>query len=505
MAMSEKKQRLLTKGNYTKGLKCEKLLWYLINKSKDPAIFSPTSPATQLLFDQGHEVGALARKLYKGAIEIEWNKDPDVVMGKSIAALKTGKTVLEAGFYTDETYSIADVLKPVKGKKDVYDLTEVKMGASPKDYYYDDIAFQKYNFTQYGIKIRNCYLKHVNKEYVYQGGEIDLDNFFVEDINVNEEVKARLPEIPKTVKKFREMIAKKTPPDIRLGLYCEDGGECDLLPFCMKDVPKGSVLTLHGKDREERFKYYYDDKKKLILELPKHELSKKHEMMYDALKDKEAKWDKEKISEFLDTIDDDNPIYYLDFETLMNLAVPKFKGTRPYQQIPFQFSLHIQEKKGGPVTHKMFLAEGKADPRPECIEKLDEWLGTEGTILTYKQSMEQGVIKDLARDFPKFKGRAENFLSRIKDLLVPFRGFAYYHPDQEGSASLKDVLPAMTGITYEGMDLSAGGDAGAKFIEVTFKDASAEERAKVRKALIDYCTQDTMAMVEILEKLEAII
>lgn len=502
MEMPEKKQRLISKSTYTHGLRCPKLLWYMMNKSKAPSIFPPISPATQQLFDQGHEVGALARRLYKGAIEIEWEWDANKVMAKSVAALKTGKTILEAGFASEGTYSIADVLAPVKGKKSVYDLTEVKMGSGPKDYYYDDIAFQKYNFEKYGIKIRNCYLKHVDKTYVYQGGEIDLKKFFVKNINVNDEVNDRLPEIPNTVKKFREIIAQKTPPEIKLGMYCEDDGECDLLPFCMKDVTKGSVFTLHGMTRVKKFEYYNDQGKKLILDLPKHELSDKHAIMYDALKTGKAQFDKDKIAEFLDEIE--YPIYYLDFETLMNIAVPKFKGTRPYQQIPFQFSLHVQDKKDGPIKHFIYLAEGKADPRPEFIAKLDKLLGTKGTILTFNQTFEIGRIQELAEDFPKFKSRAKNILSRIKDLLVPFRGFAYYHPDQEGSASIKDVYPAMIGKSYEGLDISAGGDAGAEFIKAVFDGASEKEKERVRKALIEYCTQDTYAMVEILERLRKI-
>jgi len=497
--MAEQKKRLISKGRYVDGVKCEKLLWYKMN---DKSVFPETDAATQLLFDQGHEVGALAKKLYKDAIEIDWDRDANKVTEKSAEALKTGKTLFEAGFASDGTYSIADILDPVKGKKGTYDLIEVKMGTSVKDHYYDDVAFQKYNYEKFGIKIRNCYLKHVDKTYVYEGGEIDPKKFFLPDIDINEEVKSRLPEVKKNVKKFHDIIAKKTPPSVKLNLNCEGEHECELLDLCMKNVPKGSVLTLHGMKRERKFNYFYEQGKKLILDLPKYELNEKHGIMYEALRTNKEQADIEGIKDFLGGLE--YPIYYLDFETLMNIAVPKFKGTRPYQQIPFQFSLHIQEKEGGPVAHYMYLAEGKEDPRPEFTAKLDELLGKSGTILTYNERFEKGIIQELAEAYPKFEARAKGILSRIKDLLVPFRGFLYYHPGQEGSASIKAVYPAMIGKSYKGLEISEGGAAGAEYIKAMFGGAGEKEKERVRKALVEYCTQDTMAMVEILEKLRNI-
>ena len=500
--MAEQKKRLISKGRYVDGVKCEKLLWYKMN---DRSVFPPTDAATQLLFDQGHEVGALAKKLYKDAIEIEWDRDAGKVTEKSAEALKTGKTLFEAGFAADGTYSIADVLDPVKGKKGTYDLTEVKMAGHPKDYYYDDIAFQKFNYEKNGIKINNCYLKIVNTAYVYEGGEIDVKKFFQPDIDVNDEVENRQAEVKRNVKKFHEMIAKSTPPKVKLSENCtDDEHKCPLVDECWKVVPKGSTLTLYRKHWDQRFDLFNKQGKKLILDIPKHELNNdKHEIMHDALRTKEPVINKEEIKSFVKGLN--YPLYFLDFETFMNVAVPKFKNSKPYQMLPFQFSLHIQEEEGGKAKPHMFLAPDDKDPRPEILAGLKKLLGDEGDILAFNaHSTEKRIIRETCEAFPEYKKWFAKIEPRIKDLKAPFSGFDYYHHEQEGSASLKDVYPAMTGKSYKDLKISEGGDASAKFIKVTYGKVSEKERAEVRSALEEYCEQDTRAMVEILEKLQKI-
>jgi hypothetical protein len=190
----------------------------------------------------------------------------------------------------------------------------------------------------------------------------------------------------------------------------------------------------------------------------------------------------------------------MDFETFMT-AVPLYDGTSPYQSIPFQFSVHVIEQPGARPKHNSFLAKGKDDPRPAFLAALREAVGPDGTVLVYYEAFEKSRLKELAAAFPEYKNWIADISKRIVDLLTPFRDFSYYHPSQTGSASLKKVMPAVTGIGYEGLEISHGDIASLRYMQVTFGHVSAEERRKIRKDLLKYCKQDTEGMVHIVENL----
>ena len=210
--------------------------------------------------------------------------------------------------------------------------------------------------------------------------------------------------------------------------------------------------------------------------------------------------DKEQIDSFLKNLQ--YPLYYLDFETI-NPAVPKFDGMKPYQRIPFQFSLHIQEKLDGEIKHISFLADGTSDPRPKFMKALKDNLGDKGDILVYNQGFEKGVMNEGATAFTEFREwYDETIISRVKDLWDVFRNFHYYDPKQKGSASIKYVLPALSDLSYSEMDIKNGALASYEYERVTYDlEINEEERLKVRKALEKYCELDTLAEVKIVEAL----
>jgi hypothetical protein len=175
---------------------------------------------------------------------------------------------------------------------------------------------------------------------------------------------------------------------------------------------------------------------------------------------------------------------------------------KPYQRIPFQFSLHVVKEKGGEVEHYEFLHDSKEDPRGLFLAELKKVLGETGTIVTYNQAFEMGVLKECSEAFPEFKDWVENTLIRIVDLWVPFRNFSYYNPSQHGSASIKQVLPAVTGKDYSDLDIGDGGTASLKFIDITYGSVLKEEKLKIREDLLKYCCLDTKGMVDIVEKLK---
>ena len=229
------------------------------------------------------------------------------------------------------------------------------------------------------------------------------------------------------------------------------------------------------------------------------ELNDKQKIQRLVAENGETHINKEKIKYFLDNLQ--YPVYYLDFET-NNPAVPMFDNSKPYQQIPFQYSLHIQEEPNGELQHVSFLAEGTSDPRPKFLQSLKENLGDKGDILVYNQSFEKMIFREGAEFFSEFQEwHEENILPRIKDLMKVFDDFHYYNPKQKGSCSIKYVLPVLSDLSYSDLDIKKGDIAQFEFNRVTYGDVSDEERAKVREALEKYCELDTLAEVEIVRGL----
>jgi len=182
-------------------------------------------------------------------------------------------------------------------------------------------------------------------------------------------------------------------------------------------------------------------------------------------------------------------------------AVPLFEGTRPYEQIPFQYSLHILEKEGGDVKQHEFLAEAGLDPRQDLARKLVADIPADVCVLSYNMVFEKGVIKRLAAQFPAYAGRLMNIHDNIRDLMVPFRRKDYYTREMKGSYSIKSVLPSLVpGIGYDGMVIGNGGEAMIAYAAL-HKSKDVTEAEKIKKALLDYCRLDTYGMVLLCDKL----
>ncbi|MBA7683092.1 hypothetical protein ES703_91450 [subsurface metagenome] len=197
----------------------------------------------------------------------------------------------------------------------------------------------------------------------------------------------------------------------------------------------------------------------------------------------------------------EHPLYYMDFETI-NPAVPLFDGTRPYQHTPFQFSVHVVRDAHSNPEHYSFLAKDTQDPRPKLLKELHKILGDSGSIIAYNKGFEEGILKGLGKASPEYEDWVNQVLNRTVDLLAPFRNFDYYHPSQKGSASLKAVLPAVTGRGYEELDIADGKLASIQFEKVTYGEVSDKERNKVRSDLEKYCRLDTEGMIWIVDRLE---
>lgn len=239
-----------------------------------------------------------------------------------------------------------------------------------------------------------------------------------------------------------------------------------------------------------------------IKNVPNDILNDKQMIQKESIIDNKVYINRKKIRDFLSELK--YPLYYLDFETFSE-AIPRFDGSKSYTQVPFQYSLHVQYEDGK-LEHYEFLNKNNTDPRKSILISMIEVLGDEGSIIVFNQSFEKSRLKELASLYSQYDSYVNNILERIVDLLVPFSNFNYYNPSQNGSCSIKKVLPAVTGKSYEGMEIVNGGDASTLYFKATFEDGfSVEEKEEVYSNLLKYCKLDTEGMVWIIDELKKLV
>ncbi len=493
-----KSPKTLTKSKFLNGLQCPKLLWTRCN---DPEKIPPPDDSLQQIFDIGHRVGILATTRFSGGVHVQ-EDDFAKNLAETRVLLSSSKPcpIYEAGVMAGRLYARADILRPSAKRKGAWDVIEVKCGTSCKDVYLQDIAFQKYCYEQAGLIIDRCFLMHVNSDYVRQG-EINVEEFFTL-LDVSAEIMPFFGQVPKYVEEFLKIIDMPSCPQISIREYCSDPYDCSMKSLCWAFLPKGNVLELRGKKAKG-----FDLLEKgvtLLKDIPDNvKLSDTQAIQRQCAINRDAYIDHDTVAAFLKGLK--YPLYFMDFETTFEV-LPRFDGLSPYQQLPFQFSVHVQMAPGRALEHRPFLHKSLSDPRRPFLEALHQAIGPEGDIVVYNKTFEDShVLKKMAPDFPEHEAWINDIRLRMADLLDPFRSFAYYHPNQAGSASIKKVLPVLVGTSYEGMDIAEGGAASSEYIRVTFNDRiDPADKAHVYAALETYCALDTKAMVDIIEALKRI-
>jgi len=487
----------LSKSQYIRGLQCHKSLWLYKNR---PDLRTEPDQAQELLFNTGYEVGELAKQLFPDGVEVAF--DPDDFNGmieKTRELISNGTEVIyEATFSEKGIFAMADIL--VKNG-DAWDMYEVKASTKVKGYQVEDAAIQWYTLGS-AIRLNRAYIVHINNQYVRKGA-LDIDALFT-ITDITEEVQAKQYAIEYNLTEMKQML-KGEMPNIDIGGHCDDPFGCDFKEHCWKHMPNPSVFNLYWMGGAKKFEMYY---KGIVTydDIPDDfRLSATQKLQVETAKTAEPHMDKRVIEKFLDTIE--YPINFFDFETFQN-AIPRFDDQRPYQQIPFQYSLHILHEDGT-MEHKAFLGDENSDPRQALIEQMLTDITPEGSIVAYNQSFEISRIKELAEFDEHHKEALLALNERFVDLIVPFRGRGYYHPDFNGSFSIKSVLPALfpddPELDYKQLgSVQNGGDAMDTFANLhLLKDP--EKRNEIRKDLLDYCRLDTLAMVKIWEKLHQIV
>ena len=489
----------LSKSLYIRGLQCEKSLWL---KKKKPEVLQAPDDGAQAVFDTGTSVGELACELFGGGKRIEYTGDFSSQIARTKELMGHGtKIIYEATFCFDGILVMVDILRI---GKDGLIINEVKSSTSVKDVYIDDASIQYYVISSLGYKVSAVNIIHIDNSYV-RGKKLELEKFFHTE-DVTEQVKQKQADIPKILSKFDEILSKDVEPEVDIGVQCANPYPCDAWEYCWREqrgIPEYSIFDVSGLRNKKKFELYKSGVVKFedIKELDKFNASQQIQIRSEL--SKEQIIDKEAIKEFLETLS--YPLYHLDFETFQQ-AVPEFIGLSPYEQIPFQFSIHKDDGKGN-LEHFEFLAEVGADPRYELALNLIKFIPQNACVLAYNMSFEKGVIRRLATNYPQISNELMSIHDNIKDLMAPFASKSYYHPKMRGSYSIKYVLPALVPefeSAYKDLNLiHHGGEAMQAYEAMAYMPV--KERDAYKKALLAYCKLDTLAMVKVLEKLREVI
>lgn len=487
---------LLSKSSFIRGVQCEKHLYlykYHYNE------MDQLSEMQKAIFKRGTDVGKLAQQLFPKGIDAspksQFEYDKAVVETKKLID-QNQKVIYEASFNYSDVLAVADILVNEKSGLKIY---EVKSSTSISETYIRDAALQYWVISNSGYRVKDFSITYINNQYIRKGN-LDINELFVTE-SVLKLILPLQKWVEENVKRFKKVLNKKTIPKIDIGEHCYDPYTCGFYEYCRKHIPDNSIFDLSGVHLNKKYDLYREGIIKLEDIPDDAKLLQTAKLQVEVYKSKKDIVDKKAIKEFLSDLS--YPLYFMDFETFQP-AVPMFDNSKPYMQIPFQYSLHYKKNKKSNVEHYEFLAETGNDPRKKFIENLLRDTKGEGDILTYNKSFEVLRLKEIAEAFPKYKKQIEERINRVKDLMLPFQKKYYYTYKMQGSYSIKYVLPALIPeLNYKDLEINEGGLASIAF-ESLFYETDLMRIADTRTNLLEYCKLDTLAMVKLLEKLESL-
>ena len=472
-----------------------KILWLDKNK-KEEAV----SKAKESVLETGAKGGELARQYFGEFVNIEFNQDLSKMIEETKKYLeKKSNIITEASFNYNDNFCSVDILKNDEDGLEIY---EVKSSDDLKDIYIDDVSYQVYVLQNLSYKIKKASVMHLNREYV-RHGELDLKQLFVIE-DLTDTAFSKHDEINETIKEINEYMGAEEEQESNISMNCFEPYLCDYWEYCTKHLPKENVFSINRMQNEKKFELYnrgiysYED-------LVEEDIGWRFKQQVEVGLSDEVIIEKEQIQDFLDTLS--YPIYFLDFESFQQ-AIPEYDGLRPYEQIPFQYSLHYIEKENGELKHKEFLAQAGIDPRRSLAERLVEDIPKNVCVTAYNMGFEKGVIRKLAEEYKDLSEHLMNIHANIKDLMIPFSKRWYYTKDMVGSYSIKAVLPALfpnvPELDYHNLPVVHNGvEASSTFADLI--NHSKEEQERIRNGLLEYCKLDTLAMVKVWEKLKEMI
>jgi hypothetical protein len=482
---------LLSKSKFTCGIQCLRRLWLDVYR---PEVAPPLDPVTEAIFAAGSKVGEVARGRFRGGVLVaspHYEYDTALAHTAELLADESVPAIFEAAFIYDGVRVRVDVLERTGSR---WRLIEVKSSASLKDEHVPDLAIQHYVVTGSGLQIASDHLMRIDTSYVYDGQHLDPKRLFAID-DATALVSGALNDLPEQLTEQKAVLACSEEPQVEPGFQCASPWDCPFASYCMRGKPRYWVRSLPRISRttfEELRGMGVED----ILAIPDDfPLLPAQRLVRDALQSREA-WVSSDLGSQLVQVG--FPIHFLDFETF-GPAMPRYRDTRPYQALPFQWSLHILERDGT-MRHHGYLHDGDTDPRRDVARSVLDGVQDIGSVMVFYAGHERPLIRRLADDVPDLAAPLLGLLDRFVDLWAIVKS-CYYHPDFVGSYSLKQVVPAMVpDCGYDDLGIQDGTIASLEYTSM-LDTCDTDERERIRQNLLAYSERDTWAMVRIWEEL----
>ena len=472
---------------------CPKRMWLEIHRPD----LREESAATQASFQIGHQVGDIARRIYDpegvGALIDVQSEGFARAFERSAELLHATQPIFEAGLEAGGGMAFADVMLPgQQDGKQVWRMVEVKASTSVKNYHRDDVAVQAFVAQSSGVPLQSIALAHIDNSWTYPGNG-DYSGLLKEN-DLTAEAFARTEEVKAWIGQAQSVDASPIEPVMNIGAHCDTPYACGFYDYCSRDQPKPEYPVY--------WLPYFGTKTQTLAEQGVTEL---RNVPDDVLNTRQQRVKTHTLANTVffdaagaaaDLAIHSLPAYFLDFETIQ-FAVPIWKGTRPYQQNTFQFSLHTLSASGQ-LEHTEFLDISGNDPSGPFTHALIAACGERGPVFVYNAGFETARMSELATRYPQFSAALLSINARVVDLL-PIARERYYHPSQQGSWSIKKVLPAVVPeLRYDVLDgVQDGGMAMAAFMEAILPDTNAERKNQIQQQLLVYCKLDTYAMVRL--------
>jgi hypothetical protein len=474
----------LSKSRVLSHQQCPRRLWLQVNKPEDAEENSGTTSRLNI----GTQVGELTQSLFANGQLVTTG---DLSKGLSDTAsllTQAPRPLFEAAFKARGILVLADLLIP---EEDGWRMVEVKSTASVKPYHITDASIQTWVAKHAGLSLSRTEVAHIDTSFIYPGDQ-DYNGLF-HYADITDEVEVLQADVPVWIEAASTTLAGDE-PDAKPGEQCSNPFSCPFGAYCSPDdgereefpveiLPRGDKVA-----RELREEGYGD-----LREVPEGRLTNPtHQRVWESTRNNQVIIDLEACETVRNL---PFPRYYIDFETIQ-LAIPVWAGTRPYSQIPFQWSCHV-EMSDSTTEHFEYLSDGLGDPRRPFIDSLLSAVGNEGPVLVYNAGFERTRLKELAESYDELAPAINAVIDRLFDLL-PLARKHYYHPEMRGSWSIKKVLPTIAPeLSYDDLEVGDGGMAMEAFAEMMSSDITPERHKQLYDGLLKYCERDTWAMVAI--------
>lgn len=488
---------MISKTDFQNYRKCPEWFW-VIKNAQEKLPKKELSDFEQQIIDQGYEVEHLARRLFEKGVLIEgFGEEAEKQTQELIESSET--QIFQATFISDDLLAMCDalVLNEVSGQWDIYEIKGTTSKDRKKEDYFWDLAFQREVLERAEMNVGRLNLIELNKEYRKQG-EIDPTEL-LEITDLTEEIDSLKEEIRMEINKAKSFLETELEPTRCGCLYKTRSNHCDAFSLFYESLPDYSIYDL-SRISTKKIKNFVDNGIVDVNQIPNDaSLTKIQSNQVRVHKQNRKIIDVQGIKDELKQLQ--YPLYFLDYETV-STAIPVYENCYPFQQVPFQFSLHILNSSESELAHYEYLHAGSDNPIPDLVNELKSRMADYGTVIVWNKSFEGKCNRDMAEIVPEHEDFLLSINDRFYDLRDIFSKQLYVHKAFQGSTSIKKILPVLApDLNYDILEINEGGMASSAWKKMIFTDISSEERETMKSHLLEYCMLDTLAMVRILEEL----